>query len=119
MQLDTSLLIAAKTHTTDPRSQMYLWILSRLDTAKVVHRSIQAATTTEQVKMVVAEYNIWDKLPYGVRIHDAFDAYRGAQQLREMVPGACAYVRRKPTSRGLSPTRYQIVLLWNCYCNEC
>jgi len=117
MHIDGSLAHAAQHHEHDAYSQYYLWMLSRLDTAKLVQRSIQAANTPHEVKMVVAEYNLWDRLPSGCMLRDSFDGLRGGEMLREMVPGACAYVRRKPTYNGLSHTRYQIVLVWNC--KEC
>jgi hypothetical protein len=109
-----SLSFAASTHTTNVASQLYLWIVSRINMGKLVQRSIQAAEfPTLPVKMVLAEYRYEDRLSHSLAIHTAMRAYGGPALASLLVPGTQAYIRRKPTAGGLSPTIYQLVLLWN------
>ncbi len=109
-----SLSYAASTQSTNVASQLYLWILSRIDMAKLVQRSIQAAQQpASTVKMVLAEYRYEDRLPQGIPVHTAMRVYGGPAVTTLIVPGTQAYTRRKPTANGLSHDTYQLVILWN------
>ena len=108
-----SLSFAASTQSTNVASQLYLWILSRIDMAKLVQRSIQAAQQpTSTVKLVLAEYRYEDRLPQGIPVHTAMRIYGGPAVTTLIVPGTQSYTRRKPTANGLSHDTYQLVLLW-------
>lgn len=106
-----SLSFAASTHSTNVASQLYLWIVSRIDMSKLVQRSIQAVHGP--VKMVLAEYRYEDRLPQGIPIHTAMRVYGGPALASLIVPGTQAYIRRKPTANCLSADTYQLVIQWN------
>jgi hypothetical protein len=104
-----NLSYSSSTHTTNPSSQLYLWILSRLDTNKLVQRSIIAQRTPIRVKMVLTEYNFDDTLPCGMPIRIAMKKYNGTEIASSIVTDVFCYIRRKPTVDGV----YQVVLMWN------
>ena len=106
-----SLSFAASTHTTNVASQLYLWIVSRIDMSKLVQRSIQAVQGP--VKMVLTEYRYEDRLPQGIPVHTAMRVYGGPALASLIIPGTQAYIRRKPTTNGLSADTYQLVIQWN------
>lgn len=109
-----SLSFAASTHATNVASQLYLWIVSRIDMAKLVQRSILAAHNLPgPVKMVLTEYRYGDRLPQGIPVHTAMRVYGGPALVSLIVPGTQAYIRRKPTAQGLSADTYQVVVQWN------
>ena len=113
MQMST-LSYAARTHATNIASQLYLWIISRVDMAKLVQRSIQAASApSNSVKMVLAEFKYEDRLPQGIPVTTAMRNFGGPALATLLVPGTQAYIRRKPTAEGLSPHVYQLVIVWN------
>ena len=94
---------------SNPASQLYLWILSRIDTGKLVQRSIIAQRTPIHVKMVLAEYKFDDVLPCGMPVRIAMKRYNGTDIAASIVTDVLCYIRRKPTVDGV----YQVVLMWN------
>lgn len=109
--------VASQTEQDSAASQIYLWCISRINMNKVVHRSIIARRTPMEVKTVIAEFTRNDRIPCGMTVRGAIDQFSVCQMLTRMFEGTFVYLRRKPTSQGLSKHVYQLVMSWNSNCS--
>lgn len=93
---------AATNHQDSPASQAYLWVLSRLDMAKFVQRSVIARRTPMVTRMIVARIMHTDRLPCGMPVYRAVQMYNVCNMLSRVLGSTFVYLRKN-----------EIVIEWN------
>lgn len=98
---------AASNHRDSDASQAYLWCLSRLNMAKFVQRSVIARRTPKIVRMVLTQFDKYDRLPSGMLVHTALKQFKVCKMLSKVLQTTFVKIRY------VSNRKVQIVIEWN------
>lgn len=93
--MNGSLMYAARTESM-PTSQLYLWMLSRIDTRALVNATVEAVRTGYSTTFTVTQYSIHDTLPCGMRVINALRQFGGMALLHHLTGGYAFYVKDGP-----------------------
>lgn len=88
-------------------SQAYLWCISRLDMSKFVERSIIARRTPDITRMVLTEFEKFDRLPSGLFVYTAIKRFMVCQMISRVLRSTFVYIRHKKDNT------FQIIIEWN------